>query len=368
MVKDTTYVGMDVHKRTIAVAVCFPDGGFDERTIPHETRAVNRLVRKWKREAPGAIRCAYEAGPCGYGLQRDLLDQGVDCQVIAPSLIPRKPGERIKTDRRDARKLAELLEGGLLTEVHPPTPEDEAVRDLCRAREDAKEDEVRARHRLGKFLLRRGLRWGKKNWTLAHRQWLRGLQLEHPADQSIFEAYCIALDQATERVRMIELALTDWAVKEPYATPVSWLRCFHGIETVTAMTLVTELHDFRRFRRPRELMSYLGLIPSEHSSGVHTQRGGITKTGNGHARRVLIECAWHYRHPAKVSRTLKKRRDGQPARVIAIADKAHRRLSGRYRRMTSRGKEHNKVVVAIARELVGFLWATLTIEERVAQA
>jgi transposase len=301
-------------------------------------------------------------------LQRDLLDQGVDCQVIAPSLIPRKPGERIKTDRRDARKLAELLEGGLLTEVHPPTPEDEAVRDLCRAREDAKEDEVRARHRLGKFLLRRGLRWGKKNWTLAHRQWLRGLQLEHPADQSIFEAYCIALDQATERVRMIELALTDWAVKEPYATPVSWLRCFHGIETVTAMTLVTELHDFRRFRRPRELMSYLGLIPSEHSSGVHTQRGGITKTGNGHARRVLIECAWHYRHPAKVSRTLKKRRDGQPARVIAIADKAHRRLSGRYRRMTSRGKEHNKVVVAIARELVGFLWATLTIEERVAQA
>jgi transposase len=356
MDKDTTYVGMDVHKRTISVSVRYPDGGCDERTIPHETRAVNRLVRKWKREAPGAIRCAYEAGPCGYGLQRDLQGQGVTCQVIAPSLIPRKPGERIKTDRRDARKLAELFEGGLLTEVHPPTPEDEAVRDLCRTREDAKEDQVRARHRLGKFLLRRGLRWGRKNWTVAHRQWLRGLRLEHPADQAIFDVYCTALDQATERIRMVEVSLEDWTSVEPYATPVSWLRCFHGIDTVTAMTLVTELHDFRRFRRPRELMSYLGLIPSEHSSGGRTQRGGITKTGNGHARRVLIECAWHYRHPAKVSRTLQKRRNGQPAR-----------LSGRYRRMTTRGKEHNKVVVAIARELVGFLWATLTVEERVAQ-
>ncbi len=165
---------------------------------------------------------------------------------------------------------------------------------------------------------------------------------------------------------MVELTLQDWASIEPYATPVCWLRCFHGIDTVTAMTLVTELHDFRRFRRPRELMSVRGLIPSEHSSGGRTQRGGITKTGNGHARRVLIECAWHYRHPARVSRALHQRREGQPARVIAIADKAHRRLSGRYRRMTARGKEHNKVVVAIARELVGFLWATLAVEEQAA--
>ena len=239
-----------------------PMGDCDERTIPHEKRAVNRLVRKWKREAPGAIRCAYEAGPCGYGLQRDLTEQGIDCQVIAPSLIPRKPGERIKTDRRDARKLAELFEGGLLTEVHAPTPEDEAVRDLCRAREDAKEDELRARHRLGKFLLRRAAFVGGRRAG----QWRTGsgfedFRLEHPADQAIFEAYCIALDQTTERVRLIELAMTDWAVKEPYATPVSWLRCFHGIDTVTAMTLVTELHDFRRFRRPRELMSYLGSHP-----------------------------------------------------------------------------------------------------------
>lgn len=192
--------------------------------------------------------------------------------------------------------------------------------------------------------------------------------LEHPADQSIFEAYCVALDQAAERVRLIELAMTDWSVKEPYATSISWLRCFHDIDTVTVMTPVTELRDFRRFRRPRELMSYLGLIPSQHSSGGHTQRGGITKTDNGHARRVLIECAWHYRHPAKVSRALQKRRVGQPPRVIAIADKAHRRLSERYRRMTSRGKEHNIVIVAIARELFGYLGATLTVEEQVAHA
>jgi transposase len=160
MGEGTTYVGMDVHRRTIAVSVRFPGGGFDERTIPHEARSVNRLVRKMKWEAPGPILCAYEAGPCGYGLQRELQEQGLPCQVVAPSLIPRKPGDRIKTDRRDARGLAELLEGGLLTQVHPPSPEDEAVRDLCRAREDAKEDQVRARHRLGKFLLRRGLRWG----------------------------------------------------------------------------------------------------------------------------------------------------------------------------------------------------------------
>ena len=276
MEEGTTYVGMDVHKRTIAVMVRYPGGGRDERTIPYETRAVNRLVRKLKREAPGAILCAYEAGPCGYGLQRELQEQGLKCQAIAPSLIPRKPGDRIKTDRRDARMLAELLEGGLLTEVHPPSPEDEAVRDLCRTREDAKEDQVRARHRLSKFLLRRELRWGRKNWTIAHQQWLRGLQLQHPADRAIFDAYCIALDQATERVRMVDLALKDWALKEPYATPVSWLRCFHGIDTVSAMTLVTELHDFRRFRRPRELMSYLGLIPSEHSSGGRTHRGGFS--------------------------------------------------------------------------------------------
>jgi transposase len=320
-----------------------------------------------KRESPGPIRCAYEAGPCGYALQRKLLADRIDCRVIAPSLIPRKPGERIKTDRRDARKLGELLAGGLLTEVHPPTPEAESVRDLCRAREDAKEDQTRARHRLSKFLLRRGLIFGAgRAWSQGHQRWLRGLRLDHPADQATFDAYGLALDQAQERLRTLETQLAEWSQVQPYATPVASLRCFHGIDTTTAMTLVTELHDFRRFRHPRQLMAYLGLVPSEHSSGDRTRRGGITKTGNGHARRVLIESAWHYRHSPHVSATLRKRREGQPARVIALADRAHQRLSRRYRRMMNRGKPHNKVVVAVARELVGFLWATMAIEESAA--
>jgi transposase len=317
-----------------------------------------------KREAPGPIVRAYEAGPCGYGLQRALFAEGVGCQVVAPSLIPRKPGERIKTDRRDARRLGELLAGGQVTEVHPPTPEAESVRDLCRAREDAKEDQTRARHRLSKFLLRRGLVWGRgRAWSQAHQRWLRGLRLDHPADQATFDAYCLALDQVQERLRDLEAQLAAWSQAEPYATPVAWLRCFHGVDTTTAMTLVTELHDFRRFRKPRQLMAYLGLVPREHSSGDRTQRGGITKTGNGHARRVLVESAWHYRHRPRLSATLRQRREGQPARVIALADRAHQRLSRRYRRMIARGKPHNKVVVAVARELVGFLWATLAIEE-----
>ncbi len=227
---------------------------------------------------------------------------------------------------------------------------------------------MRARHRLSKFLLRRGLVWGggRKAWTQAHQAWLRGLRLDHPADQATFDTYCLSLDQTKERVRMIETELDAWATSEPYATPVAWLRCFHGINTTTAMTLVTELHDFRRFRNPRQLMAYLGLVPSEQSSGDRTKRGGITKTGNSHARRVLIESAWHYRHLPRSSPTLRKRREGQPARVIALADRAHQRLSRRYRRMTARGKQHNKVVVAVARELVGFLWATLAVDQQTA--
>lgn len=366
MDKGISHVGMDVHLRSIAVAMRSPEGAVTERTIPNEPKALARWIRRVQREAPGRVRIAYEAGPCGYALQRQLAAAGLECVVVAPSLIPRKPGERIKTDRRDARKLAELLEGGLLTAVRVPTPSAEAVRDLCRAREDAKEDQTRARHRLSKFLLRHGLHWGRKNWTLAHEQWLRGLQLEHPAEQATLDAYCLALDHATARLRAVETDLETWASREPYASPVAWLRCFHGIDTTTAMTLVTELHDFRRFRRPRELMAYLGLVPSEHSSGDRTLRGGITKAGNAHARRVLVEAAWHYRHPPRGGVGLRKRREGQPARVVAIAERAHVRLSRRYRAMTTRGKPHNKVVVAIARELVGFLWATLALEQRAA--
>jgi transposase len=365
MDQGTTYVGLDVSKRTIAVSLRSPGRSEpEERSIPNEPRAVARWARRVRREAAGPLVCAYEAGPCGYALQRQLRELGLDCRVIAPSLIPRKPGERIKTDRCDARKLRELLEGGLLTEVHPPTPEDEAVRDLCRAREDAKEDLLRARHRLAKFLLRRGLVFGRgrQAWTQAHTQWLRGLRLEHRADQATFDDYSLAIDQLGERLRRLDGQLAAWATTEPYATPVAWLRCFRGIDTTTAIGLVTELHDFRRFRRPRQLMAYLGMVPSEASSGERTRRGAITKAGNSHARRLLVEAAWHYRHHPWIGRQLRRRREGQPARVIAIADRAQQRLCRRHQRMTARGKAPNKITVAIARELAGFLWAALAIE------
>ena len=365
MEQGTTYVGLDVSKRTIAIAIRWPGRREpEERSIPNEPRTIARWAKRMEREAGGALVCAYEAGPTGYALQRQLRGFGLDCRVIAPSLTPRKPGERVKTDRRDARKLAELLAGGLLTEVHSPSPEDEAVRDLCRAREDAKQDLTRARHRLSKFLLRHGLAFGRgrKAWSQVHAQWLRGLRLEHAAQQATFDDYCLAIDQLEERLRALEAKLTAWAKAEPYARPVAHLRCFRGIDTVTALGLVAELHDFRRFRRARQLMAYLGMVPSEDSSGERTRRGAITKAGNSHARRLLIEAAWHYRHRPWIGPELRRRRQGQPSHVIAIAERAQRRLYRRRQLLTARGKTPNKITVAIARELTGFLWAVLALE------
>lgn len=360
--ENITYVGFDVHKATIAVAVLLP-GRKDpvEWTDPNNDRVVRRLGRKLQRLAPGEIRSCYEAGPCGYVLKRQLEKLEVPCVVIAPSLIPRKPGDRVKTDRRDARMLAEMLRAGLLTEVRPPTPAEEAVRDLCRCREDATEDLLRARHRLTKFLLRRGLTWEGKDWTRGHTSWLRSLQLEAEADQVILGDYLRSVEFQQDRVDGLDEELEKAAQREPFKQPVAWLRCFRGIDTVTALTFVAEIQDFRRFRTARELMSYLGLTPSESSSGEKEHRGKITKAGNSHARRVPVEAAWHYRHIPGAGPKLKKRREGQPGAVIALADKAQRRLWKRYRQMYRvQNKPHNKVIVAIARELAGFLWATLT--------
>jgi len=357
-----TWVGLDAHKRAISVAVLSPgQAAVQEWTVENKLAAVRRLVKTLVRGADGGeVRCCYEAGPCGYALQRQMESEGpVICEVIAPALIPRKPGERIKTDRRDARKLAELLRAGLLTEVQAPTPEQEAVRDLCRAREDAKEDLLRCRHRLGKLLLRRALVYGGKVWTQAHRQWLRTLTFEHASDQAVLADYRLAIEQLEERLKTLEQQLTTAAESEPFREPVGWLRCFRGIDTVTALTLVAELHGIERFQSPRELMAYVGLVPSEHSSAERTRRGGITKAGNCHARRVLIEASWHYRHPPRVAPALQRRRAGQPAAVIAIADKAQQRLYRRQRHLAARGKIPTKVVVAGARELTGFLWAAL---------
>ena len=244
-------------------------------------------------------RC-YEAGPGGFALQRQLEAEGIECRVIAPALIPRRPGDRVKTDRRDARKLAELLRADLLTAVHPPTIDQEAVRDLCRAREDAVTDRTRARHRLAKLLLRRGIAYDGRNWTLRHRRWLLTLRFEHPAAQATFDDYLRALEGVEERLRTLEQELAECASSDDYREAVGLLRCFRGIDTVTAMTVLAELGDVTRFGSARQLMSYLGLTPSEYSSGARQQRGPITKTGNAHVRRILVESAWHYRHPPRV--------------------------------------------------------------------
>jgi len=326
----------------------------------NEKASVRRMLRKVRREAPGGVRFCYEAGPCGYALQRWIREAGEECMVVAPSLVPRKPGDRIKTDRRDARKLAELFRAGLLTEVHPPTPEDEAARDLCRAREDAHEDLVRNRHRLSKLLLRRGRQWleGKKAWGQRHRLWLRSLRFEHPEDQLVLDDYLLAIEQVEARLATLDQEIEVLSRKDAYAPTVSALRCFRGIDTLTAMSLVGELHDFMRFDSARGLMAFLGLVPSEHSSGGKESRGEITKAGNGHVRRLLIEAAWHYRHrPSALS--LKQRRAGQPNEVVALADRAMHRLHRRFVRLTERGKARPKLVVAIARELTGFVWAAM---------
>jgi transposase len=356
----TTYVGVDAHKKDLFIAMLVGD-----QTTPvtwqvaNEPNAVRRLVRKLERDAPGPVQMCYEAGPCGYALQRQVTTPRVSCQVIAPALIPRKPGDRIKTNRRDARKLTELLRAGLLTEVRPPTPEEEAVRDLCRARDDAREDLQRARHRLGKLLLRRGLHFSGRNWTRAHRQWVDSLQWTQSAERVVVDDYQLAIDHLEARLIELDTRLAEIAETAPYREPVGWLRCFRGIDTLTAILILAELHDFRRFHSARALMAYLGLVPGEDSTGEKQRRGRITRTGNALVRRLLVETAWHYQHRPGIGVALTRRRRGQPGRVIAIADKAQQRLCRRFRRLAERHKPAPKIAVAIARELAGFLWAAL---------
>jgi transposase len=356
----TTYVGMDAHKKDLFIAMLVGDQTTPVTwQLPNEANAVRRLVRKLERDAPGPVRMCYEAGPGGYALQRQVTTPRVSCQVIAPALIPRKPGDRVKTNRRDARKLAELLRAGLLTEVRPPTPAEEAVRDLCRARDDAREDLQRCRHRLGKLLLRRGLHYSGRNWTRAHRRWVDSLEWAQPAERVVIDDYLLAIDQQEARLRELDVRLTEIARSDAYREPVGWLRCFRGIDTLTAILILAELHDFRRFHTPRALMAYLGLVPGEDSTGEKHRRGRITRTGNALVRRLLIETAWHYQHRPSVGVALTRRRNGQPSRVIAIADRAQQRLCRRFRSLAVHHKPAPKIAVAIARELAGFLWAAL---------
>ena len=353
-----THVGLDVHKDTIAIAKLRPDAESPlVWEIPNEAKAIRRAFGKMFAEAY-ELRCCYEAGPCGYEVQRQLEGMGIECVVVAPSLIPCKPGERIKTDRRDAAKLARLDRARELTPIHVPSPDAEAVRDLVRAREDVRKDITAARHRLMHFLLRHGRIYREGiNWTKQHRVWLLEQRFERPAEKLAFEHYLAAVDHLDSCRDHLEKEIGLVAAQPPYADAVERLSCLRGIATLSAMVLLTEIQDFRRFGHPRELMAYVGLVPSEHSSGSSERRGGITKTGNSHARRILIEAAWHYCRPPVTKHRVHHSLRGQPASRVTVARKAQHRLHRRYLRLVGRGKSRQAAVVALARELCGFVWS-----------
>ena len=366
MYDSTTYVALDAHKKEHKVAMLLP--GVDtpqEWKVANTAVNIRMMVRRIRRKAPGPVVICYEAGVCGFALQRQIQAEGVICKVIAPSLVPVKAGQRIKTDRRDARKLAWYLRAGMLTEVHPPDEEAESARDLVRSCEVAQADLMRSRHRLLKFLLRRGIYYRDgRHWTQKHFRWLSGLRFARARDSVIFNGYLSEVVQRKDRVAELLGAISALATEAPYAKPVGWLRCFRGIDVLTAMTVVTELYAIERFSSPRQLMSYVGLVPSEASSGETEHKGGITKTGNRRVRRVLIQAAWNQRKRVGVSAALQKRRVGQPAWAIQLADHAMRRLHRRYWYLIHRGKVATVAATAVSRELVGFIWAALYLQEQ----
>jgi transposase len=356
----TLFIGMDVHKDTIAVAYIAQDHGAEVTylgTIGTRQCDIDQLVRKMQAKAKHLI-FVYEAGPCGYWLYRYLRKKDYDCWVVAPSLIPKKAGDRVKTDRRDAVQLARLARSGDLTLVYVPKVEDEAIRDLTRAREDALSDLKDAKLRLKAFLLRHDIRYaGQATWNAAHLRWLSEVVCPTPAQQIVFQEYVRAVTEHTERLQRLDEELQE-RVKAWRLNPVvEALQALRGIQFTVAVTTVAEIGDLTRFDTPRELMKFLGLIPSEYSSGERRRQGTITKAGNSHARRVLVEGAWAYRYPAKVSRHLQLRLEKQPKAIQDISWKAQVRLCKRYRQLIARGKHANQGVVAIARELVGFMWA-----------
>jgi transposase len=366
MKDSTTYVALDTHKKEHAVALLLP--GVDDPevwTIPNTKRDVRRMVRRILARAPGRVMFCYEAGVCGFALQRQIEAAGAACEVIAPSLVPVQAGKRIKTDRRDARNLAKMFRAGMLTEVHPPTEEEESIRDLCRCREAAQRDLMRIRHQLSKFLFRRGwIYQAGTQWTQKHLDWIARIRFDRARDQWMLSAYSLELEHRQERVRSLTRAVEEAAANSPWREQIGWLRCFRGIDTLTAVTILSELHGVGRFDSPRQLMSYLGLTPSEDSSGDKDRKGSITKAGNRRVRRVLVEASWHQARAPRVSAALRKRREGQPAWVIEVADRAMKRLHDRYWRLVHRGKLPTTAATAVSRELCGFLWAVLHLKER----
>lgn len=350
-----TWAGLDVHARSVeAAAVSASTGELWRRRFGGDVAS----VVGWLGELPGPVRACYEAGPTGYGLARACAEAGIWCEVIAPSKTPRAAGERIKTDRRDAERLVRLLMAGSLRPVAVPSVEMEAVRDLVRSRAHLRDDLARAKQRVSKMLLRYGRVYPERScWTTRHRAWLAGQQWQHPASELAYLDYLAAVDGLVARREAIDERLSRIA-QDPALWPVvSRLRCFRGIDTLTALAVAVEVGDWARFNRPSQLAAWLGLVPSLSQSGETLTRGSITKTGSQHARRLLVESAWHYAHVPRIGATLNRRQAGQPAHVLHIAWRAQTRLYRLHRRLRERGKPPNVVTVAIARELAGFLWA-----------
>jgi transposase len=358
--KDIRHLGLDVDSEEIAVAVAEPGGEVRSLgTIPYREDSVRRLVKKL---GPASrLRVCYEAGPHGYSLYWQLSKLGVHCDVVAPTLVPVKSGDRVKTNRRDAEKLARCYRSGDLTAVWVPDAAHEALRDLMRAREAAKKDQLRARHRLGKFLLRRGLRAaaGVKSWTTKHLLWVKTLRFEHAAQEATFVDYLHEVEHAADRVARLEQAI-DQAIESAPADMralIAGLQALRGIRSVSAATIVAEVGPLSRFARPKQLMGYSGMVSAENSTGNSVRRGAITKTGNAHLRRIAGEAAWAYQYRPAMSPVLKKRQEGLSEEVKEIAWKAQHRLCSRYRRLMAKGKLRQKVATAIGRELLGFVWA-----------
>ena len=351
------FVGLDVHKDSIAVAHATADSGAPPvfvGAIGSRQADLDQLLRRLHSKA-ASLTVAYEAGPSGYGLYRYLTAKGVTCHVVAPSLIPRKPGDKVKTDRRDAVTLARLLRSGDLTPVYVPSVEDEAIRDLCRARDAARVTMKDAKLRLKAFLLRQGLHYvGRADWNAAHKRYLAKVVCPTPAQQIVFQEALRAVDEQVERIARLETELRDALPTWRLAPVVAGLQALRGVQWLVALTVVAELGDLTRFDTPRQLAAFVGLIPSEYSSGASRRQGGITKAANG---RALIEAAWAYRHPAKVSAHIQTRIDALPKVLQDIGWKAQLRLCKRFRRLVARGKHPNVAVTAIARELIAFMWA-----------
>ncbi|HEX5583917.1 IS110 family transposase [Gaiella sp.] len=363
MTKVRTWAGLDVHAAsTVACVVDAASGEMSVRRLSGRTGEVAAFCT----QLPGTVRVAYEAGPTGFELARALEAAGVGCLVAAPGKIERPAHDRVKTDRRDAERLVRLLMIGGLHPVRVPSSEEEALRDLVRAREDLRGDLMRSRHRLSKLLLRHDVRYDgtASSWNAAHRAWLSKVDLGDRAAQATLLDYVGAVDALLVRRDTIEKLIGELVPLSPWATPVARLRCLRGIDTLSAVGLCAEIGDFSRFDRPARLMSYLGLVPSENSSGQTRRQGAITKSGSRHARRLLVEAAWHYRRPPRKGTTLERRQADQPAQALAISWKAQQRLHQLWRRLDGeRGKRKTVVAIAVARHLAGFCWAIANTDE-----